>query len=224
MKTRSREIGCCNNCVALKFDRHLGNVAAELRVKFQGNWKTLNPNLAPSRLDGILRSDARWIGEYRSMVIRDMESYICRRILFYVGQYIYFEVNWIEFNIWPVSNIFVIVFVTFSVSDIFIAPICGKQFTFLQREQCKLQFSISPSYFRLFQLYYLCIGYGNPRLSYLVFWNSIINRKPFKIELFTWFFFHLMIYFVIGVRPIFSPNNIIEGYPWGHNRVHHFEN
>ena len=75
------------------------------------------------------------------------------------------------------------------VSDIFIAPICGKQFTFLQREQCKPQFSISPSYFRLFQLYYLCIDYRNPRLSYLVFWNSIINRKPFKIELFTWFFF-----------------------------------
>ena len=49
MKPRSREIECYNDRFALKFDRHLGSVAAEVPVKFQSNWKSLNPNLATSR-------------------------------------------------------------------------------------------------------------------------------------------------------------------------------
>ena len=55
VKSRSREIGCCNNPVALKFDRHLGSDAAESPVKFQSDWKSLNPNLAASRRYDILR-------------------------------------------------------------------------------------------------------------------------------------------------------------------------
>ena len=46
MKSRSCEIGCCNGRIALKFDRHLGSAAA----KFQSHCKSLNPNLAASRL------------------------------------------------------------------------------------------------------------------------------------------------------------------------------
>ena len=44
-----------NDRFALKFDRHLGSVAAEVPVKFQSNWKSLNLNLATSRLHEILR-------------------------------------------------------------------------------------------------------------------------------------------------------------------------
>ena len=51
----SREIGCYNDSIALKFDRHLGSTAAEVPVKFQSDWKCLNPNLAASRLHEILR-------------------------------------------------------------------------------------------------------------------------------------------------------------------------
>ena len=54
MKSRSCVIGCYNNRSALKFDRHLGSAAAEVPVKFQSDWKSLNPNLAASRLYEIL--------------------------------------------------------------------------------------------------------------------------------------------------------------------------
>ena len=50
VKPRSREIGCYNDGICLKFDRHLGRAAAEVPVKFQSDWKSLNPNLAASRL------------------------------------------------------------------------------------------------------------------------------------------------------------------------------
>ena len=55
VKSRSREIGCCNGRIALKFDRHLGSSAAEVPVIFQSDWKSLKPNLAASRLHEILR-------------------------------------------------------------------------------------------------------------------------------------------------------------------------
>ena len=55
VKSRSREIGCCNGSIALKFDRHLGSAAAEVPAKFQSDWESLNPNLAASRLREILR-------------------------------------------------------------------------------------------------------------------------------------------------------------------------
>ena len=38
-----------------KFDRHLGSAAAEVHVKLQSDWRSLNPNLAASRLHEILR-------------------------------------------------------------------------------------------------------------------------------------------------------------------------
>ena len=55
VKSRSREIVCINDRFALQFYRHLGSVAAEVPVKFQSNWKSLNPNLATSRLHEILQ-------------------------------------------------------------------------------------------------------------------------------------------------------------------------
>ena len=53
--SRSREIGCYNDSIALKFDRHLGSGAAEVPVKFQSNWRSLNTNLAVSSLREIWR-------------------------------------------------------------------------------------------------------------------------------------------------------------------------
>ena len=39
---RSREIGCWNDHVVLKFDRRFGSDAARVSVKFQSDWKSLN--------------------------------------------------------------------------------------------------------------------------------------------------------------------------------------
>ena len=55
VKSRRREIRCQNDRIALTFDRHLGNGAAEVLVKFQSDWKILNENLAASRLHKIVR-------------------------------------------------------------------------------------------------------------------------------------------------------------------------
>ena len=63
VKSRSREIGCYNDRIALKFDMHLGSVAAEVPVKFQSSWTSINPNLAPSRLNEILQYDVRPLSE-----------------------------------------------------------------------------------------------------------------------------------------------------------------
>ena len=51
----SRDIGCYNVCIALKFDRHLGSGTAEELFRFQSDWKSLNPNLVASSLREILR-------------------------------------------------------------------------------------------------------------------------------------------------------------------------
>ena len=40
---------CYNDHIILEFDRHLGSTAAEGPVKFQSNWKSLNPNLLALR-------------------------------------------------------------------------------------------------------------------------------------------------------------------------------
>ena len=55
VNSRSREIGCYYDRIALKFDRHLGSAAAKVPTKFKSDWKTSNPNLAASRLREILR-------------------------------------------------------------------------------------------------------------------------------------------------------------------------
>ena len=55
VKSRSREIGCYNGRIVVKFDRDFGSAAAEMLVKFQSYWKMLNPNLVASRLREILR-------------------------------------------------------------------------------------------------------------------------------------------------------------------------
>ena len=66
VKTRSREIGCYNDHIALKFDRHLGSAAAEVPVEFQSDWnRQKNPNLVASRLHEILRWDVRPLSKQR---------------------------------------------------------------------------------------------------------------------------------------------------------------
>ena len=47
----------------MKFDRHLGSAAAELPVKFQSEWKSLNLNIVASRPREILRWDVRPLSE-----------------------------------------------------------------------------------------------------------------------------------------------------------------
>ena len=47
VKYQSREIGCYNDHVVLKFDRHLGTAAAEVPVNFESDW---NRDLAVRRL------------------------------------------------------------------------------------------------------------------------------------------------------------------------------
>ena len=44
----------CNDCIALKYDRHLGSTPAEMPVKFQSDWKCLNLDLVAARLREIL--------------------------------------------------------------------------------------------------------------------------------------------------------------------------
>ena len=55
VKSRSREIICHNDRIAMKFDRHLGNVAVNVPCKIQSDWKSLKLNLATLRLHKILR-------------------------------------------------------------------------------------------------------------------------------------------------------------------------
>ena len=53
MKSRSREIGCYNDRIALKVDMHPDSAAAEVPVKLQSDWDGLNLNFAASRLHEI---------------------------------------------------------------------------------------------------------------------------------------------------------------------------
>ena len=55
VKPRWREIKCYHGRIIIKFVRHFYNATAEMRVKFQSAWKSLNPNLAALRLNEILR-------------------------------------------------------------------------------------------------------------------------------------------------------------------------
>ena len=49
------EIGCSNDCVTLKFNRHRDNAAVNVPVKFQIDWERLNPNPTASILHKILQ-------------------------------------------------------------------------------------------------------------------------------------------------------------------------
>ena len=55
VKTRSHEIGTLNGRIAVKFDRPIGSIAAEVPVKFQSDRTIQNTNLAASKLHEILR-------------------------------------------------------------------------------------------------------------------------------------------------------------------------
>ena len=46
VKSRNREIGCYNDRIALKFDKHIGSAAAEVLSIVRAIGKILNPNLA----------------------------------------------------------------------------------------------------------------------------------------------------------------------------------
>ena len=59
MKSRSRDIGCYNDHISLKFDRHFDIPVTEVPVKCQSDWKSLNPNLAASTLHKSLWEDVR---------------------------------------------------------------------------------------------------------------------------------------------------------------------
>ena len=63
VNTRSREMGCHNDHIALKFGSHLSNAAADVPVKFQSDCKSQNPNLAAWRLHNILRQKVRPLSE-----------------------------------------------------------------------------------------------------------------------------------------------------------------
>ena len=52
MGQRLKLIRVYNDRIALLFDRHLGSAAADVPVKFQSDWKSLNPNLVASRSCG----------------------------------------------------------------------------------------------------------------------------------------------------------------------------
>ena len=39
IRSRSREIECCNDRIALPFDGHLGGAVIEVPVKFQSDWE-----------------------------------------------------------------------------------------------------------------------------------------------------------------------------------------
>ena len=54
VKYRSCEIECYNDPITMKFDRHFGSAAAEVPVKFQSDWKSLNLNYGASRHHEIL--------------------------------------------------------------------------------------------------------------------------------------------------------------------------
>ena len=58
-KSRSREIVCYADRIALKFDWHLGSATAEVPVKFKSVWESLNPNLAASRLQEFMQAVRR---------------------------------------------------------------------------------------------------------------------------------------------------------------------
>ena len=63
VKSRNREIGCYDDRVALKLDSHIDSVVADVPVKFQNDWKTLNLNLLASGLHEVLRWDVRPLSE-----------------------------------------------------------------------------------------------------------------------------------------------------------------
>ena len=64
-KSRSHEIGCYNNCIATKFDRHLGSA-----------WKSLNMNLVASRLRDLVVKVRPWIDRCQTRTKRKSCAYI----------------------------------------------------------------------------------------------------------------------------------------------------
>ena len=61
------------NSIAVKFERHLGSAAAEVPLKFQSDWKFINPNLAASG-DLAVRRLTAWRMETQ---ILDLNTSIC---------------------------------------------------------------------------------------------------------------------------------------------------
>ena len=55
MKTWSLENICYNDGITLHFDRQLDSTVAQVPVKFQSDWESLNSNLVASRVHEILQ-------------------------------------------------------------------------------------------------------------------------------------------------------------------------
>ena len=77
VKSRSREIGCYDDPIALQFGRHLGSAVAEVTVKLQSDWKSLNPNLAASRHHEILYPQ-QWSLSDIAQTIKPRGAHICQ--------------------------------------------------------------------------------------------------------------------------------------------------
>ena len=50
VKSRNREIWCYDDRISPKCNRHLGSAVAEVPVKFQSEWKSIDSNVMASRL------------------------------------------------------------------------------------------------------------------------------------------------------------------------------
>ena len=67
-KPRDDGIGCYNDPIALKINWRIDSTAAEVPVKFQNDWKSLNQNLTVWRLHEILWQDVHRLSEWRHWV------------------------------------------------------------------------------------------------------------------------------------------------------------
>ena len=76
VKSRSREIGCNNDLISLKYDRNLGSAAAEVAVKFQSDWKSLKPHLAAMEIRKFAISHRYII--YKKTKHNDTTFILCR--------------------------------------------------------------------------------------------------------------------------------------------------
>ena len=66
MKSRSSEIGCCDDCIALKFDKHLGSICCRRACQMSERLKKSKPksnSFETSKDIVVWRPSALWIGD-----------------------------------------------------------------------------------------------------------------------------------------------------------------
>ena len=79
--------------IALEFDRHIDSTAAEVSIKFQSDWKRLNPNLAVSMFREILQWDVRPLNEWRPWLCHNIGGVSIRVISEYIMSNMYMIIN-----------------------------------------------------------------------------------------------------------------------------------